>query len=79
MIKPLDQLLGHGTEARLRYKDAEYAVIISGDYVKCAVTGRAIPLEKLRYWSVDRQEAYADARVSVERHREMVARDRSKR
>jgi len=27
--------------------------------VRCAVTGVAIPLEELRYWSVDLQEAYA--------------------
>jgi hypothetical protein len=27
--------------------------------VRCAVSGAAIPLTALRYWSVERQEAYA--------------------
>jgi len=26
--------------------------------VRCAVTDRPIPLEALRYWSAERQEAY---------------------
>ncbi|MEO0729201.1 MAG: DUF2093 domain-containing protein, partial [Pseudomonadota bacterium] len=47
MASALDRILGLGGEARLRYKDAEFAVIIEGDHVKCAVTGRPIPLEKL--------------------------------
>ena len=48
-------------EARLRYLDADVEVIAPGDYVVCAVTSRKIPLQALRYWSVDRQEAYWDA------------------
>jgi hypothetical protein len=34
--------------------------------VICAVTGTRIPLHELRYWSVERQEAYVDADASVE-------------
>jgi hypothetical protein len=34
--------------------------------VTCAVTVKAIALEDLRYWSVDRQEAYFDADVSMQ-------------
>jgi len=30
-----------------------------GAYVRCAVTGVEIPLDELKYWSVERQEAYA--------------------
>lgn len=48
-------------KARLAYLDGDYEIIEPGAYVECAVTGRKIPLEALRYWSVDRQEAYADA------------------
>lgn len=48
-------------EALLRYLDGDLQVIEKGDYVVCAVTGKKIPLHALRYWSVDRQEAYADA------------------
>lgn len=52
-------------EARLRYLDADLEVIEAGDYVICAVTGRKIPLAALRYWSVDRQEAYVDAAAAA--------------
>jgi hypothetical protein len=38
--------------------------------VRCAVTGRTIPLDELRYWSVELQEAYADAESSLRRYRE---------
>ncbi|KCZ87307.1 hypothetical protein HJO_16712, partial [Hyphomonas johnsonii MHS-2] len=43
-----------GGEARLRYLDADVQVLAPGDFVVCAVTGRKIPLQALRYWSVDR-------------------------
>ena len=41
-----------------------------GGYVRCAVTGREIPLDELKYWSVELQEAYADAATSLKRHQE---------
>ena len=47
--------------AQLRYLDGDFHVLVPGDYVICHVTERKIPLEVLRYWSVDRQEAYIDA------------------
>lgn len=37
----------------------------TGSYVLCAVTGEKIPLEMLRYWNADRQEAYKDAAASL--------------
>jgi hypothetical protein len=54
-------------EARLRYLDSDYQVVVPGAYVTCAVTGKRIPLAELRYWSVDRQEAYADVGASLKR------------
>lgn len=56
-----------GGEARLRYLDADYEVLAPGPFVLCAVTGIRIPLDQLRYWSVDRQEAYATAEAAVKR------------
>jgi hypothetical protein len=53
--------------ARLRYLDSDYQVVVPGSHVICAVTGQRIPLSDLRYWSVDRQEAYADAEASLQR------------
>ncbi len=52
-------------EAHLRYLDADLHVLSPGDYVFCASTGQKIPLAALRYWSVDRQEAYADAAAAL--------------
>lgn len=58
-----------GRVARLRFGTPEYQVIEPGTHVLCAVTGRAVALEELRYWSVERQEAYADAAASFEAER----------
>jgi len=52
-------------EAHLRYLDGDLHVLSPGDFVICAVTERKIPLEALRYWSVDRQEAYVDATAAL--------------
>jgi hypothetical protein len=43
-------------------------VLTSGDHVICAVTKRAIPLDSLRYWSVEHQEAYVSAEAALEAH-----------
>jgi len=32
---------------------------LAGNLVRCAVTDARIPLDELKYWSVDLQEAYA--------------------
>lgn len=47
-----------GQPAQLHYGDGEYVVLKPGRFVLCAVTGQRIPLEALRYWSQERQEAY---------------------
>ncbi len=47
------------TEAEVEYRDGDYRIRKAGAFVRCAVTGEPIPLEELRYWSVDRQEAYS--------------------
>ncbi len=47
--------------ARLVYGPNGFRMLASGDHVVCARSGIAIPLEDLRYWSVDRQEPYASA------------------
>lgn len=58
-------------EARIRYLDADYQVLSPGSFVRCAVTGQAIPLDELKYWSVGRQEAYVDAEASFRRELEL--------
>ena len=54
-------------EAKLRYLDGDYDVLVPGAYVLCAVTGTQIPLDALRYWSVDLQEAYATPEIANKR------------
>ncbi|MEN3972330.1 DUF2093 domain-containing protein [Sphingomicrobium sp. XHP0235] len=56
---------GGGREARIQYGDGTFRLIAHGDHVRCAVTGTAIPLAELKYWSVERQEAYVDAAASL--------------
>lgn len=48
-----------GGEAVVQYLDSNLRVIKPGAFVRCAVTGEAIPLDELKYWSVELQEAYA--------------------
>lgn len=60
---------GGGQPARVHYMAGTFRVLTAGDHVLCAVTGVAVPLEELRYWSVRRQEAYATATASLEAER----------
>jgi hypothetical protein len=62
-------MTGAGRPARLHYLDGTFRLLSTGDHVVCAVTGTRIPLDELRYWSVERQEPYADAAASLEAER----------
>ena len=53
--------------ATLHYGDGEFVVLKPGRFVVCAVTGRQVPLDALRYWSAERQEAYAGPEQAAER------------
>lgn len=57
--------------AELEYLDGEYRVVRPGSFVMCAVTGVQIPVDALRYWSVDLQEAYASPDIALRRFQEM--------
>jgi hypothetical protein len=48
-----------GGEAVVQYLDSNLRVVKPGAFVRCAVTGEVIPLDELKYWSVELQEAYA--------------------
>ncbi len=63
----LDRMKGPERPAELRYYSGEYQVLKPGTYVTCAVTGARIPIEELRYWSAELQEAYASAEIANER------------
>ncbi|MCC6828783.1 MAG: DUF2093 domain-containing protein [Novosphingobium sp.] len=53
--------------ASLHYGPNGFRVIAPGSHVICAVSGERIPLEELRYWSGDRQEAYASPELATRR------------
>ena len=52
-------------EAKLHYGDADFTILETGNFVRCAVSGDPIPLNQLKYWSAARQEAYKDAGASL--------------
>ncbi len=58
---------GGGGEAVIEYRDSNIRVVRPGRYVLCAVTGVAIPLDELKYWSVERQEAYVSPEAVLRR------------
>lgn len=53
--------------ATLFFEPNGFRVVSPGNHVVCAVTAAAIPLEELRYWSAERQEAYASPEVATRR------------
>ena len=56
-----------GRAARLQYLHNGFRQITPGDHVVCAVTAAELPLDLLRYWSVERQEAYATPDAATKR------------
>jgi len=56
---------GKDQPARLHYMSYSFRVLSPGDHVLCAVTGKKIALDDLRYWSLERQEPYADAEAAT--------------
>ncbi len=64
----MDPIKPVGREAKLRYLDADFQVLQEGEFVRCAVTGQPVRLDRLRYWSVERQEPYASAEAAFRRH-----------
>lgn len=58
-------LMNSERAATLLYGPNGFRVIRPGHYVLCAVTGEPIALEELRYWSAERQEAYASPEIAT--------------
>ena len=67
MLNRYDHSLPPTGEAEVKYLDGDFRVVRPGSFVRCAVTGVPIPLEELKYWSVDRQEAYASPQAVLQR------------
>ena len=67
MLNRYDRASPMSGEAEVKYLDGDFRVVRPGAFVRCAVTGVAIPLEELKYWSVDLQEAYASPQAVLRR------------
>ncbi len=67
----IEKFFGIKNEAKIRFLDGEFEVVRPGEFVRCAVTGAPVALTDLKYWSVDAQEAYASAEVSLQRYLEL--------
>ncbi len=74
MLNRIDRSGPTSGEADVRYLDGDFRVVRPGAFVRCAITGVEIPLEELRYWSVERQEAYASPETVLQRHAATYAR-----
>jgi hypothetical protein len=55
--------------ASIKYTESDFQVLVPGTHVKCAISGKMIPLDELKYWNWKRQEAYYDAHASLEAER----------
>lgn len=71
-MNAFDKDLGKpGEIALVRYGDGELMVLRPGRYVVCAVSGKKIPLDALRYWNPRLQEAYAGPAQALQRWKEL--------
>jgi len=72
-----DKSLGGGDIAIVRYGDGEFTVLRPGRFVICAVSGKPIALDDLRYWNPILQEAYAGPAQALARWKEVNGGDSS--
>jgi hypothetical protein len=69
LLNRFDHSLPPNGEAEVKYLDGDFRVVRPGIFVRCAVTGVQIALDELKYWSVERQEAYASPEAVLQRHK----------
>ena len=67
MLNRFDHRPPMAGEAEVKYLDGDFRVVRPGAFVRCAVTGAPIPLEELKYWSVELQEAYSSPQAVLQR------------
>jgi hypothetical protein len=73
MLNRFDRSVTTPGEAEVKFLDGDFRVVRPGAFVRCAVTGVPIPLEELKYWSVDLQEAYVSPEAVMQRHHPLCA------
>jgi hypothetical protein len=60
-----DRRMVPNQEAVVEYGPGEFRVLRAGAHVLCGTTHVSIRLEDLKYWSIDRQEAYASPEAAL--------------
>lgn len=63
-----------GEEAVIDFGSPDFTIVKPGRFVRCAVTGAAIPLASLAYWDADLNEAYIDAPAALARWKQRNSR-----
>ena len=67
MLNRFDRTPPMAGEAEVKFLDGDFRIVRPGAFVRCTVTGVPIPLEELKYWNVDLQEAYASPDAVLQR------------
>ena len=67
MLNRFDRTPPMAGEAEVKFLDGDFRIVRPGAFVRCAVTAVPIPLEELKYWSVELQEAYASPEAVLQR------------
>jgi hypothetical protein len=67
----IDRRVALNGPAQVEFLDGDYKIRKPGAYVVCAATGAHVALEDLRYWNVDRQEAYAGPEAKLLRLKQL--------
>jgi hypothetical protein len=67
MASMMNKLERSGGEAVVQYLDSNLRIVKPGAFVRCAVTGQEIPLDELKYWSVELQEPYVSPEAVIQR------------
>ena len=70
-MNAFDRDMGGRDIAVVHFGDGDYAVLKPGRHVICAVSGKPIPLETLRYWNAAKQEAYAGPAEALKRWQDL--------
>ena len=62
--------------ALLKYRKGEFDVIHDGQYVLCSISGKKIEISDIKYWSVDKQEAYVSPEFALEAYKKKTNTDK---
>ena len=58
--------------AKIKYLPYNFHIIVNGDYVVCAVSGKEIDINNLTYWNVDLQEPYFSYREALKKREKII-------